>query len=68
MIIIKNPYDEQRLIECGCGVVFEWDIDDVDSEFIRMTSPMFGISLIRKIYVICPFCAKRHDIKEIQED
>ena len=69
MIIIKNPYEEQNRIECNCGIEFEWDIDDVDSEYIQMTSSRFGISSSsRKIYVVCPFCAKRHDITEITED
>lgn len=68
MIIIKNPYEEQRRIECRCGIEFEWDIDDVDSEYIQKAVPMFGVYSIRKIYVRCPFCTKRHDINEIVED
>lgn len=61
MKVIKhgNFYKENRTVKCICGCEFEYDTDDIESEYeiIYTTLPR---QLTR--YVLCPECGARTDI------
>lgn len=62
MKILKLPVETK--IACGCGCVFEFDMDDVEQIGCYTYADVVN-KVHSKLAVDCPFCKHRHIIQDI---
>ena len=61
MKIIKFP--SENIITCKCGCEFEFDEKDVKRDILYL-----GTVAKFSVYICCPFCSKKHLLKEYESE